>query len=126
MKISIEITRDPIKSGDVTNADDGCGAVVEFAGLVRAHEDGAAIAGLDYEAYEAMARSEMERIARELEVAHPCHSIEVMHRIGRVPVGEASILVRVEAKHRAEAFGMLSAFMDRLKRDVPIWKRVVS
>jgi molybdopterin synthase catalytic subunit len=43
-----------------------------------------------------------------------------------VPVGEASIVVRIEAKHRAEAFGMLGEFMDRLKRDVPIWKRVSS
>lgn len=126
MKTRIEITRDPIKARGVASADDGCGAVVEFAGLVRAHEDGVAIAGLDYEAYEAMARSEMERIARELEATHPCYAIEAVHRIGCVPVGEASILVRVEAKHRAEAFGMLSAFMDRLKRDVPIWKRVVS
>jgi molybdopterin synthase catalytic subunit len=46
--------------------------------------------------------------------------------VGRVPAGEASILVRVAAKHRAEAFGMLAEFMDRLKRDVPIWKKVVA
>jgi len=52
--------------------------------------------------------------------------MEISHRLGRVPVGEASILVRIEAKHRVEAFGMLFAFMDRLKRDVPIWKKAWS
>jgi molybdopterin synthase catalytic subunit len=73
-----------------------------------------------------MARSEMEKIARDLAGQFPCDSIEVIHRIGRVPVGEVSIVVRIEAKHRAEAFGMLGEFMDRMKRDVPIWKRVSS
>jgi len=73
-----------------------------------------------------MARSEMERIVRELSARYPCHDIQITHRIGQVPMGEASILVRVAAKHRAEAFGMLTEFMDRMKRDVPIWKKVVS
>ena len=80
------------------------------------------IDALDYEAYEAMARGEMERILRELSADYPCETVSVRHRIGRVPVGEVSILVRVEAKHRAEVFGMLTEFMNRLKRDVPIWK----
>jgi molybdopterin synthase catalytic subunit len=124
MKIHVEITSDPLAARGVTAAEAGAGAVVEFAGVVRGEENGSEIPGLDYEAYEAMARSEMERIARELAAAYPCRSLEVLHRIGRVPSGEASILVRIEAKHRAEAFGMLSEFMDRLKRDVPIWKRV--
>lgn len=125
MKIHVEITGDPLEARGVTVAEPGCGAVVEFAGLVRGEEDGVAIAALDYEAYEAMARSEMERIARELAADFPCRSMELIHRTGRVPVGQASILVRIEAKHRAEAFGMLVAFMDRLKRDVPVWKKVV-
>lgn len=124
MKIRIEITREPLAARGVTSADGASGAVVEFAGVVRGEEDGAAIAGLDYEAYEMMARGEMERMLGELGRAFPCHSVQVAHRIGRVPVGEASIVVRVEAKHRAEAFGMLAEFMDRLKRDVPIWKKV--
>jgi molybdopterin synthase catalytic subunit len=73
-----------------------------------------------------MARSEMERIALDLSGRFPCESIEVIHRIGRVAVGEMSILVRIEAKHRAEAFGMLAEFMTRLKTDVPIWKKVLA
>jgi molybdopterin synthase catalytic subunit len=124
MKIQVEITREPLESRGVSGADGASGAVIEFAGIVRGEEEGVAIAALDYEAYEAMARSEMERIVRELSARYPCHSVEITHRMGRVPRGEASILVRAEAKHRAEALGMLTELMDRLKRDVPIWKKV--
>jgi molybdopterin synthase catalytic subunit len=126
MKICVTITREPIVARGVTSADASSGAVIEFAGMVRGEEEGVAIAALDYEAYEGMARSEMERIAAELSGSYPCRFVEVTHRVGRVPVGEASILVRIEAKHRAEAFGMLAQFMDRLKRDVPIWKKVAA
>ena len=105
-------------------ADGGIGAVVEFAGIVRRDEDGASISALHYEAYEAMAKTEMERIVGELAARFSCQAVEVVHRIGRVPVGEASITVRIEAKHRAEAFSLLTEFMNRLKQDVPIWKKV--
>jgi molybdopterin synthase catalytic subunit len=126
MKTRVEITREPLVASGVTSADGTSGAVVEFAGVVRSEEDGAPITALDYEAYEVMARSEMERIVRELSAQNPCHAVEITHRIGRVPAGEASILVRIAAKHRAEAFGLLTEFMDRLKRDVPVWKKVAS
>ena len=122
MKIEIEITDLPLACEGTNCADVTSGAVVEFAGIVRATEGDQAIDALQYEAYDAMARSEMERILRDLEKQFSCHSVEVKHRKGRVPVGEAAIVVRVAAKHRAEAFGMLAAFMDRLKQDVPIWK----
>jgi molybdopterin synthase catalytic subunit len=126
MKTRVEITRQPLVASGVTSGDGTSGAVVEFAGVVRGEEEGAPITALDYEAYEAMARSEMERIVRELSAQYPCHEVEITHRIGRVTAGEASILVRIAAKHRAEAFGLLTEFMDRLKRDVPIWKKVAS
>lgn len=122
MKIQIEITEKPLV-GEGTNGTGGAsGAVVEFAGVVRDMEGDHTIDALHYEAYDAMARAEMERILRGLESRFPCDSVQVKHRKGRVPVGEAAIIVRVAAKHRAEAFGMLAAFMDRLKQDVPIWK----
>lgn len=126
MKTRVKIVCEPLEARRVTGAETGAGAVLEFAGVVRADEGGALIAALDYEAYEEMARFEMERILNELATHHPCSLVEVTHRIGRVPVGESAILVRIEAKHRSEAFGMLSAFMDRLKRDVPIWKKVAA
>ncbi|MBE2179975.1 MAG: molybdenum cofactor biosynthesis protein MoaE [Chthoniobacterales bacterium] len=124
MRTSVQLTTERLAGGMVTKSPAGCGAVVEFAGIVRAMEGGREIAGLDYEAYEPMARREIERILDELAVVHPCEAVEVLHRVGHVPAGEASILVRIEAAHRMEAFGLLEEFMIRLKRDVPIWKRV--
>ncbi|MEY4299402.1 MAG: hypothetical protein RIR25_638 [Verrucomicrobiota bacterium] len=122
MKIHVQIMRDQLASRGVTTGDGQCGAMLEFGGVVRAEESGRHIEGLDYEAYETMAQAEMEKILQSLAVEFPCKSVDVQHRVGRVPAGEASILVRVEAAHRTEAFGLLSAFMDRMKRDVPIWK----
>ncbi len=124
MNIKIEITEKLLPSGGIVSADGAAGAVIEFAGVVRDEEAGGSIAALHYEAYEAMARAEMEKILRQLEADYPCKSVHIFHRVGRVPIGEAAIVVRIEAKHRAEAFGMLAEFMDRLKRDVPIWKKV--
>lgn len=124
MKIEIEITDRPLESDGTASADGASGAVVEFAGTVRSEENGRTIDALRYEAYDAMARTQMEHILRDLEGQFPCRSVRVKHRKGRVPAGEAAIVVRVEAKHRTEAFGMLAAFMDRLKQDVPIWKVV--
>ncbi len=122
MKISIRISQSAISEGDAPIATDGCGALAEFRGVVRPEEAGAAIAGLDYEAYQPMAEMEMERILRGLTPQFPCEAVTVVHRVGHVPAGETSLLVRVAAKHRAEAFGLLTAFLDRLKEDVPIWK----
>jgi len=124
MKIDVEITREPLVARGVGCGDGRCGAVFEFAGVVRADEGGCIIQGLDYETYEPMARLEMEKILQSLATEFPCEAVEVSHRIGRVAAGEASILVRVESRHRAEAFGLLAAFMHRLKMDVPIWKSV--
>jgi len=124
MKVDVQITREPLVARGLGADDKRSGAVVEFAGVVRAEEGGRIIDCLDYEAYEPMARLEMEKILHSLASEFPCEAAEVRHRIGRVPAGEASILVRLESRHRAEAFGLLSAFMDRLKMDVPIWKSV--
>lgn len=99
-----------------------CGAWVEFRGLVRGQEDGAAIETLEYEAYSPMAEAQMRRIIEDIASRHPCGCVRVIHRIGIVPVGQSAIYVGVGAKHRGEAFTMLSEFMERLKQDVPIWK----
>ena len=101
---------------------DGCGAAVEFFGIVRREENGEPIAALEYEAYQPMAELQMQRIIRELLIAYPCEVVRVIHRIGVVPVGEAAIAVQVASRHRAAAFSFLACFMDRLKQDVPIWK----
>jgi molybdopterin synthase catalytic subunit len=105
---------------------EGAGAVVRFEGRVRAEEKDARIAALDYEVYAPMAQRQMEKIARELGALHPCLAVRVRHRIGRVPVGDAAIVIEVCARHRAEAFALAEAFMDRIKQDVPIWKSAVA
>jgi molybdopterin synthase catalytic subunit len=112
---------EPAGAGDLSN---GAGAVVRFEGRVRAEEKGASIDALDYEAYEPMAQKQMEKIARELGEIHACLAVRVRHRTGRVPVGEAAVLVEVCARHRGEAFAFVIEFMNRIKQDVPIWKAV--
>jgi molybdopterin synthase catalytic subunit len=100
----------------------GVGAVATFTGTVRGSENDHPISALVYEAYQPMAETITHRILTELAAEHPCHSVFVQHRTGTVPVGEAAIHIAVQAKHRAPAFALLAAFMDRLKQDVPIWK----
>lgn len=127
MEIDIRICDGPIEGLARGAAESGSragelGARVEFWGTVRSAEGGQEICALQYEAYAPMAEGVMRRILEELGVRHPCLRVRVFHRTGNVPVGEAAIYVGVEAVHRAEAFGMASDFMNRLKQDVPIWK----
>jgi molybdopterin synthase catalytic subunit len=98
------------------------GALATFTGLVRGTENDRPISALVYEAYQPMAETITHRILTDLSLTHPCHTVFVQHRIGIIPVGEAAIHITVQARHRAPAFALLAAFMDRLKQDVPIWK----
>jgi molybdopterin synthase catalytic subunit len=123
MQLHVYVGPEPIAASQPAPvAGAGVGALAEFFGLVRGEENGAPIGGLIYEAYQPMAEREIERIVAELCAARPVLGVRVVHRLGRVPVGEAAIYVGVAAKHRAEAFALLTGFMDRLKQDVPIWK----
>jgi molybdopterin synthase catalytic subunit len=124
MHVEITLTHDPIgaavASDPALNA--SAGAQVEFVGIVRCEEDGRPIAALEYEAYPDMAVRQMRRILDELASVHRCLGVTVIHRLGVIPAGRAAIRVQVAAVHRAEAFALLAAFMDRMKQDVPIWK----
>jgi len=124
MTAEISIAAEPLKLSPM--AVEGCGAVARFEGLVRGLEDGRVIAGLTYEAYLPMAERVMSAILEDLHREHPFALARVHHRIGFVPVGEAAIILEVHSPHRAEAFAVLQKFMDRLKLDVPIWKRSTS
>jgi molybdopterin synthase catalytic subunit len=121
-QIQVVVTTSPIAIEQQPTRTD-CGTVLDFQGVVRADENGEQIAGLFYEAYQPMAEREIGRIARELISEFPCRFVSVTHRIGFVPAGEASIAVRVAAPHRQEAISFVAEFMNRLKKDVPIWKR---
>ena len=99
------------------------GGIVDFWGVVRRMEDGAPISGIEYEAHRAMAEHQLRAIAEEGARGFTLMQLTVLHRIGFVPVGEASLLVRVCSRHRVEAFRACSWIVDELKKRVPIWKR---
>jgi molybdopterin synthase catalytic subunit len=123
MHLCVQLTTEPIPDPPSRPEVAGAGAWTEFRGVVRGEEDGRSIVALEYEAYPGMAEREMRRIIHALAVQHPCLAMVVTHRIGIVPAGEAAIYVGIASRHRAEGFAMLAAFMDRLKQDVPLWKR---
>jgi molybdopterin synthase catalytic subunit len=89
---------------------------------VRAAEGDLTIRALDYEAYEPMASNMLTELGREMLAKHGLVSIMVEHSRGEVPVGQRSFRLTVHAMHRAEALAATGEFIDRMKRDVPIWK----
>jgi molybdopterin synthase catalytic subunit len=102
---------------------DGDGAIATFVGTVRDHNQGRRVLHLEYEAYGRMAEREMERIAAEAKARHGVSRVAVVHRTGRVDIGEASVAIAVAAPHRAEALEATRFVIDTLKRTMPIWKR---
>lgn len=102
-----------------------CGAVVEFQGVVRDTEEGEEIQALEYECHVAMAEAQLSSIAQDIATGHRLADLTVFHRIGKIPVGDTSLYVRAVAGHRQEAFAAVMELIDRLKRDVPIWKHPV-
>jgi molybdopterin synthase catalytic subunit len=119
------LTRQPLEARTViarllTGAE---GAVVTFEGTVRNHTNGRSTLCLDYECYEPMAIKIMSRIGRELAEAHALTRVALVHRLGRLLVGETSVLVIVTAPHRRPAFEAALEGIDRLKKTVPIWKK---
>ena len=123
MEIEIQLTNAPIAEQLPPPSATSLGAWVGFRGVVRGEENGQPIAALEYEAYLPMAEREMRRIIEEIARCQACLFVRVVHRIGVIPVGQAAVYVGVAGRHRAEAFALLAEFMDRLKQDVPIWKR---
>jgi molybdopterin synthase catalytic subunit len=123
MESTIQFTAEPIVVPPLILPSREIGASVEFLGIVRELENGEALEGLDYEAYEVMARKVLLRHFDELARVHPCAAVVFIHRTGWVPVGEASLFIRVLSSHRKEALAFLGETIDRLKQDVPIWKR---
>jgi MoaE-MoaD fusion protein len=119
------LTREPIDTRKITErllqGEDG--AVVAFEGVARNHSHGRRTRYLDYECYEPMAIKVMARIGREIAAAHAIHRIAMVHRLGRILIGEASVVVMVTAEHRREAFAAALEGIDRLKRTVPVWKK---
>lgn len=122
MEIDIRFIHGPlaIPAEDWPNQE--IGSCLEFRGIVREMEDNQPLAGLFYEAHEPMARLHLERHFRAIAHGQPVEGVLFMHRLGWVPVGEASLYIRVLSSHRAEGLAFLAEAITRLKKDVPIWK----
>lgn len=115
----------PVSLDEVTSAvgGDDCGAVVTFTGVVRRHSRGAVVARLEYEAYVEMAERCLARIGADVMAAHPGSRVAIVHRVGALASGETSVVIAAASPHRAEAFDACRAVIERLKTDVPIWKK---
>jgi molybdopterin synthase catalytic subunit/molybdopterin converting factor small subunit len=122
---TIALTREAIDAEELIAAakqgEDG--AVVVFDGIVRNNSRGRQTLHLDYEAYEEMALKQMNALAREARTRFGVRHVTMVHRLGRLEVGETSVLIVVSSAHRAEAFDACRWLIDTLKKTVPIWKR---
>src|SRR6266849_4607345 len=99
------------------------GAAVTFDGFVRNQSHDRPTLYLNYEAYESMALAKMREIGAQLHEKYRIHRVAMVHRLGRLEIGETSVLIAVSAPHRAAAFEACRFAIDTLKRTVPIWKK---
>lgn len=99
------------------------GAIVTFDGFVRDHSHGRRTLYLDYEAYESMAIAKMQEIGAAMHEKFPIHRVAIVHRLGRLQIGETSVFIAVSSPHRPAAFDACRYAIDTLKRTVPIWKK---
>ena len=103
----------------------GAGAVVSFIGTVRNQTKGLSVEALEYEAYRSMAEKYLRQIGGEVTERWPEARIAILHRVGRLEVGEASVVIAVASPHRPDAFDGCRHAIERLKEDVPIWKKEI-
>lgn len=124
----LEVTHEPLAPWSIAESirSDACGAVASFAGTVRSPNDGMSVLYLDYEGYEPMIVAEMGRIADELEREFGVAAIALSHRLGRVGVGEVSIVVAAASAHRRAALAAIDRGIDLCKARLPVWKREVT
>jgi MoaE-MoaD fusion protein len=104
---------------------DDAGAIATFTGTTRRQSRGHAVSYLDYEAYEGMAEDVMAEIAAELQERYALSAIAIHHRVGRVDIGETSVVIAVSAPHRQDALAACKDAIDTLKERVPLWKKEV-
>ena len=125
MSVSVAILDGPLPAGGAFRAPPGGGATLVFEGIVREREGDGLLLALDYEAYEPMARLMLEKIGGELLDRHGLLVLAVEHSRGRVPVGACSFRLSIASRHRKEALAAMDEFIDRLKHEVPLWKRPI-
>lgn len=101
------------------------GGITTFTGNIREHSRGKTVRYLEYEAYPAMAVAKMDEITLAVEAEIPGSKVALAHRVGRLQIGETAVVIAASAPHRDEAFRACREVIERLKRDVPIWKKEV-
>ena len=126
VRVRTLLTRQPLDvataHADVEHPE--AGGIGVFSGLVRNHHDGEAVDHLEYEAWEERAERLLDEVAHAVASAHPSvRAVHVSHRIGRLDVGEVSVLCAASAPHRDQALAAAAALIDEVKARVPIWKR---
>jgi molybdopterin synthase catalytic subunit len=120
-----ELTDEPLDTAQAVAAVSAPdrGAVVIFLGTVRDHHAGRPVEKLTYSAYRSMALEGLRQIVADLEAAHENLRAAIVHRLGEVPVGEASVVIAIASPHRAAAYEASRTALERLKAEIPIWKR---
>lgn len=123
----IGIVREKINLNQVLHAveDMSTGGVVIFIGRVRNHASGREVVCMEYEGYDKMAHRELEKIAAAVRSRWPVRQFAMVHRLGRLELGEASVIIAVACAHRAEAFVACEFAIDALKKRLPVWKKEI-
>jgi molybdopterin synthase catalytic subunit len=124
-RVHVRITSDPLSIDEAISfvADPAAGGTCVFVGTVRDHSAAGDVTGLRYEAWDELAMRRLDELADEIFGKWPVARIAILHRTGDLSVGEASVVIACSAPHRAEAFEACRHVIERLKEDVPIWKR---
>jgi molybdopterin synthase catalytic subunit len=121
------LSAEPLSLDAVVNEvrSDEAGALATFLGTVRRHSRGRTVLHLDYEAYEEMAEQMLAELAAALKAKHELTEIAIHHRVGRVEIGEPSVVIAVSARHRQAALAACAEAIDTLKETIPLWKKEV-
>ncbi len=121
------VTSEPLDPTELLAAvrQDESGAVVLFHGVARNNSDGRRVVALEYDAHASLAEKKLREVAGEVRSRWPVTAIAVLHRTGRLAIGEASLLVAVSSAHRREAFEAAQYAVDRIKQIVPVWKKEI-
>ncbi|HJO81139.1 MAG: molybdenum cofactor biosynthesis protein MoaE [SAR202 cluster bacterium] len=121
----IEITHDELDAKRIADlvADDGAGAVITFLGTTRDNTAGRQVRFLEYEAYRPMADQQLAKVAEEMSERWDLKGVAISHRLGRLAIGETSLVVAVSSAHRCDAYEASAFSIDRIKQIVPIWKK---
>jgi molybdopterin synthase catalytic subunit len=123
--VLVRISADPLDVDEALSfvADPGAGGTCVFVGTVRDSSPAGEVTGLHYEAWEELAAGRLHEVAAKILERWEVRRVAILHRVGDLAIGEASVVVACSAPHRAEAFDACRHGIERLKQDVPIWKK---